>query len=501
MAILFTGVYIYARMHAISVTFIVLSLSILLEASSRIKNDLKRISVESSPESSSQQLPQHILLQGIQIIPANEALISQISGPHGESMKSLSVRNDALKPFGTDLSVGEKRKASAKDYENKSSSSSASSKDRERGHDSDKWTKGENLALEALLTLSKSENDNKLIDKTSQNVDGSVDTCISTQKVKRTKNPKAEKEVVQKVIGQLSPMTERAFAHPIQIDFCAYFDESNIQTEGVIYLRRCLSESRSFNLGKFLIKNGARIPEDELCVFIVNIMENILENGISNNLIMEMIRVDPVGMIDLLSKTCIENVDFYLMSGLISDFETFAYLISCPDLIKLISLLIESKYNMINTLKLIFNNLAVPFEHDIVIDFFKKARENGNADFIELIFNLGLIKVDDRLKHCTLISKLFGKIPSTRIITFIKQFGYDLKYTHDMTENPNGDILLFAMAKRDLESFNELLKMGASIEVKLIFKSEIMTITEYSRIKYPEFYEAIQNHHFKERFR
>ena len=159
-------------------------------------------------------------------------------------------------------------------------------------------------------------------------------------------------------------------------------------------------------------------------------------------------------------------------------------------LIELIEVLVATE-RMSNTLSLLLDNT------DRVMNLFTKALQNGKVSFVELILELEFININDKIKFSsseseqTLVSAMFGRIESSQIIRLIQKFQYDFSTSNNSSINPEGDSLLAALNARDLKSFKKLLILGASLNVLVGDKNQLLE--DFVRENEKEFFDAIQS--------
>ena len=308
--------------------------------------------------------------------------------------------------------------------------------------------------------------------------------------------PKEKKEAKHENVLLLKPITDSMIFKDTIKNYALYFDERNMTTVGSETLFKCISNSVAPKLAKFLIQNGARLADTEETGLLIIVAKEDHE-GLVAKYLKDLFVVDPVGITKIFVRAADmvdENnfsVDMFFLHFLYEEINNFIE--SGSDLLLPVIEILSPSGRMQSTLEIVSG------DHERVLKLFFKALKLGNSNFIEIALKSRWISVDERIpidsngRTQTLISILFGKLDSDKILTLIKEFKYDLRITHDSEINPNGDILFFALFARDLKSFKKLLLMGASMDVKLYLKDKLVSLEEFTRINRPEFYSAIQS--------
>lgn len=298
---------------------------------------------------------------------------------------------------------------------------------------------------------------------------------------------KAPKEVK---VPELKKMTDQLFNTQRAHRFDLYFDGTNFNTEGTAFLARCFNESEYYALAYFLILNGARLPLTEDVINAMVIAKNET-NTVARDILVALIRVDPVGSAQLFAEAAKkdESFDIFFLDLLYNEDETSVYFKTSDQLFEAFEIFAKSG-NMPQTL--------INIIEDKAIEFMVMAIEGGKAELIELFLEGKWIQAEDQVvindNSFTVICQLFGRIGSKRIIDLIKKHSYNMNYTHNAEMNPNGDILVAALAGKDLESFKRLLLLDASLDVKFVLKNGAsIALRDYAASKRPDIQAIIQS--------
>ena len=353
-------------------------------------------------------------------------------------------------------------------------------------------------AVDALLSLSRSSASHVDIDEEIRKEESEIQV---TRRRPVASEPKP-----------LIHLSDGAFFNGRITNFRAYFDERNMQTAGNETLFKCFFFSRFFKLAKFLIENGARLPENEILpAAFAAALSGERNSQVAVDILMELLKNDAVDTVKLfikvagmMEKESVSSMDTLLISLLMDPEARTSFLFlpssSIAQIIKDIS---DSEMILPDSLAFICNNFDCgEIEKEFALEVAVKAIKNKNSGLLEIFLEKGWIKVDDTIAieegkpQLTIISHLFGKFEPQTILRLIKKFNYPLNYTHNHEINPEGDILLAAVMGKDLECFKRLLLAGASLNVKIDETRTLEAIVISSSKKYPEFlkfHEAIEN--------
>jgi triphosphoribosyl-dephospho-CoA synthetase len=345
-------------------------------------------------------------------------------------------------------------------------------------HDLDNFD--ENNAADALLSMSKSGGN------------GEVDLEDSSEKHKNKKERKEKKQDLPALLN----MTENMLFNDTIRKYNKYFDERNMETVGCETLFKCMSNSTSPKLATYLIRHGARLADTEESAVIALAAKEEGEGSLTE-LFKILLEEDPISVAKIfiraagMTEADDETVDMFFFVLLVDMTESLVEA-QTDLLISLIEVLAESD-RMSNSFGLLLG------DGDRIMKLFSKALKSGNASFIELVLDLELLRINDNISLSgqgtvqTLVSSLFGRIESKKIIDFIQKFDYDMKTSNDSAINPDGDILVCALAVRDLKSFKRLLLLGASLNVNVRVGEQSQLLADFVRENEQEFYDAIQS--------
>lgn len=338
----------------------------------------------------------------------------------------------------------------------------------------------ENNAADALLSMSKSGGN------------GEVDLEDSSEKHKNKKKRKEKKQDLPALLN----MTENMLFNDTIRKYNKYFDERNMETVGCETLFKCMSNSTSPKLATYLIGHGARLADTEESAVIALAAKEEGEGSLTE-LFKTLLEEDPISVAKIfiraagMTEADDETVDMFFFVLLVDMTESLVEA-QTDLLISLIEVLAESD-RMSNSLKFLLG------DGDRIMKLFSKALKSGNASFIELVLDLELLRINDNISLSgqgtvqTLVSSLFGRIESKKIIDFIQKFDYGMKTSNDSAINPDGDILSCALAVRDLKSFKRLLLLGASLNVNVRVGEQSQLLADFVRENEQEFYDAIQS--------
>jgi hypothetical protein len=338
----------------------------------------------------------------------------------------------------------------------------------------------ENDAADTLLSMSKSGGN------------GEVDLEDSSEKHKNKKERKEKKQDLPALLN----VTENMLFNDTIRKYNKYFDERNMETVGCETLFKCISYSMSPKLATYLIRHGARLADTEESAVIALAAKEEGE-GLLTDLFKILLEEDPISVAKIfiraagMTEADDETVDMFFFVLLVDMTESLVEA-QTDLLISLIEVLAESD-RMSNSLNFLLG------DGDRIMKLFSKALKSGNASFIELVLDLQLLRINDNISLSgqgtvqTLVSSLFGRIESKKIIDFIQKFDYDMKTSNDSAINPDGDILVCALAVRDLKSFKRLLLLGASLNVNVRVGEQSQLLADFVRENEQEFYDAIQS--------
>lgn len=336
----------------------------------------------------------------------------------------------------------------------------------------------ENDAADVLMTMSKSG--------------GNAEIELEDNSDKhKSKKEKKEKETV---FPPLMEVTENMLLRDSIKKYSNYFDERNMSTVGSETLFKCMSNSMSPKLATFLIKNGARLSDTEESA-IIALMAKDEGEDVRTKLFRVLLEEDPVSVARIFIRAAgmteaeDETVDMFFFALLVDMVDNLAQ--KQTDLLIDIIEVIADSDRFANTLELLFG------DRNRLSDLFSRALKSGKVKFIEFVFELGFFNINDKIsvtadgREQVLASALFGRIEPSKIFELMQKFGYDMRTSNDPTVNPEGDILLAALAVRDLKSFKKLLMLGASLNVRVGVEQQLLE--DFVRENEQEFFEAIQS--------
>ena len=333
----------------------------------------------------------------------------------------------------------------------------------------------ESDAADALISMSKSGGDSE----------------IDLEDYK----PRNKRERKEKVFLPLKEITDQMLLNDKIRNYSVYFDESNMSSVGSEILFKCMSDSKSPKLATYLIKHGARLADNEESAIIALIAKEEEEEGIRTQLFRVLLEEDPISVAKIFSRaagmteSADETVDMFFFVLL---FEVTEILSETQiDLLMSLIEILSGSDRMSNSLSLLFG------DRNRIISLLLRALKSGNANFIEILLERGLIDMNEMIPVSvsvvqTLTSALFGRIESNKILDFIKRFNYDMKTANNSLINPDGDILLSALTIKDVKSFKKLLLLGASLNVRFGDENQV-GLEESVRVNHVDFYEAIQS--------
>lgn len=109
--------------------------------------------------------------------------------------------------------------------------------------------------------------------------------------------------------------------------------------------------------------------------------------------------------------------------------------------------------------------------------------EAHSEQILKRLLDTGIVKLEHLVVDKNIIAALFKARHPDLAFNLIEQYGFDMRFSHSPKHNPHGDIILFTTWSVDVTE--RLLKMGASPEVRLFYRSlgDFILLKQWAEMK------------------